>query len=208
MTPRRLDACSVHRPALIDFVERHAYGQDSAAALDHLARCGRCERDLTEVAQTVYALRRLGERASMVEAPPDGWSTLRERLERSQRAADVTARRLRRGFGSAFVSIAVVALVAIPSLNGTVTSGPDDGLALAPDAAYVVPVEARRYDPRAQPLTEGIVLAIAGREASRDPLAELAASGPMSTDRRDRPRAVASVPTTPQPTAPRTALRT
>jgi hypothetical protein len=208
MMPRRREACAVHRPALVDFVERRAHGPESAAALDHLARCARCERDLTEVAQTVMALRRLGQRASLVEAPADGWNALRERLERSQRAADDAARRFRRAFGGAVVSIAVVALVAIPSLTGTVITGRDDGLAPAPGSAQVIPPEARRYDPRAQPVTEGIVLAIAGRGASRAPLAKPASGGPMSTDRRDRARAAAMLPTTTQPSAPRTALRT
>lgn len=207
MMLRRRDACAVHRPALVDFVERGARGPESPAALGHLARCARCERDLTEVAQTVIALRRIGQRASLVEAPPDGWNVLRERLERSQRAADDAARRLRRAFGGAVVSIAVVALVAIPSLNGTVVTGRDDGLAPAPESALALPAEVRRYDPRAQPVTEGIVLAIAGRRASRAPLAQPASGRPASTDRRDRPRAAAMLPTT-QPTAPRTALRT
>lgn len=207
MTPRHLDACWAHRPALIDFIERQGGAQDNPVALDHLARCARCEEYLTGVAQTAYALRRLGERAGMVDAPPDGWTTLRERLGRSQRAADDTARRLRRAFGTALVSLAVVALVAIPSLSGTITSGPGEGLVPAPDAAYVAPVDARRYDPRAQPLTEGIVLAIAGREPSRDPLAELAAGRPMSRDRRERPARAATI-TTASPPAPRTALRT
>ena len=63
MIRRRADACVIHRPALVDFVERQALGPDSPAALDHLARCAPCERDLTEVAQTVFALRRLGASA-------------------------------------------------------------------------------------------------------------------------------------------------
>lgn len=207
MIRRRQDACVVHRPALIDFVERQALGPDSPAALDHLARCGPCERDLTEVAQTVIALRRLAARASKVEAPADGWTTLRERLERSQRAADDAARRLRRAFGSAVVAVAVVALVAVPSLTGTVTSGMHDGLAVSPDARPAN-VEARRYDPFAQRLTEGIVLAIAGGGPARPSVTQPVAGGPTSRDRHDGQRAVVSVPYTPEPTAPRTAYRT
>lgn len=207
MIRRREDACAVHRPALFDFVERRATGPDSRAALDHLARCGRCERDLSEVAQTVFALRRLGERASRIQPPPDGWNALRLRL-RSQTAADDAARRFRRAFGGALASIAVAGVVTVVSLGGTVTTGSGEGLAVAPGAAHVAAIEVRRYDPRAQPLTEGIVLAIAGREAPRVALAAQDASGPMSTDRRDRTRAAASLPTITQPTAPRTALRT
>jgi hypothetical protein len=209
MIGRPNSACSVHRPALVDFVERRATGPDSPAAFDHLARCTRCEQDLTEVAQTVIALRRLGERASRVEPPPDGWNTLRERIERSQRAADDAARRFRRAFGGAVASIAVIGVVAVASLGSTVTTGLRDGLGVAPAAAHAPAAsDVRRYDPRAQPLTEGIVLAIAGREAQRVALAEWDANGPISTDRRDRTRPAASLPTITQPTAPRTALRT
>lgn len=208
MIRRRVDACVIHRPALVDFVERRALGPDSPAALDHLARCGRCERDLSEVAQTVIALRRLGARTGHIEVPADGWPTLRARIERSQRAADEAARRFRRVFGGAVVALAVVAMVAVPSLTGTVTSGLGDGLALAPGTRSVTATDARRYDPYSQRLTEGIVLAIAGGGPARVSLAERVTGGPTSTDREDLPRAFISIPTTPQPTAPRTALRT
>lgn len=207
MIRRRADPCVVHRPALVDFVERHVFGPDSSAALDHLARCAPCERDLTAVAQTVIALRRLGARAGEVEAPADGWATLRERIERSQRAADDAARRFRRAFGGALVAVAVAALVAIPSLTGTLTSGIGDELAVGSDARPVS-AEMRRYDPYAQRLTEGIVLAIAGNGPARISVPERVAGGPTSTDRHDRQRAVVSTPFIPPPTAPRTAYRT
>jgi hypothetical protein len=207
MIRRRADACVVHRPALLDFVERRALGPDSPAALDHLARCTSCERDLTEVAQTVVALRRLGARAGQVQAPADGWATLRERIERSQRAADDAARRFRRAFGGAVVAAAVAALVAIPSLTGTLISGIGDELAISPDARPVS-AEMRRYDTSGQRLTEGIVLAIAGRDPSRYPLAERVSASPMSTDRRRPSRPVITIPSNPSPTAPRTAYRT
>jgi hypothetical protein len=207
MIRRREDACVVHRPALIDFVERRAVGPESSAALDHLARCGPCERDLTEVAQTVIALRRLGERAGEVEIPHDGWPTLRGRIERSQRAADDAARRFRRAFGGAVVAMVVVAMVAIPSLTGTVTSGLEEGVAVVPGVRPATTV-ARRYDPHGQRLTEGIVLAIAGGGPARFPLAERVSASPISTDRRRPSRPVVYVPSITQPTAPRTALRT
>jgi hypothetical protein len=207
MIRRRVDACVIHRPALVDFVERHAIGPDSPAALDHLARCTPCERDLTDVAQTVIALRRLAARAGEVEAPVDGWATLRERIERSQRAADDAARRFRRAFGGAVVAVAVAALVAIPSLTGTVTSGIGDEMAVSP-AARPATAAKRRYDPYSHWLTEGIVLAIAGNGPARLSLAERATIGPTSTDRRDGQRAVVTIPFIPPPTAPRTAYRT
>lgn len=206
MIRRRPDACVIYRPALLEFVERRALGPDSPAALDHLARCERCERDMSEVAQTIIALRRLGERARQVEAPADGWPTLRDRLERSQRAADEAARRLRRAFGSAIVGMAVVAVVAVTSLNGTVTTGLVDRPAVASGVRPATTV-ARRYDPFAQPLTEGIVIAIAGGPGRVAP-AERVQNVPTSTDRVDDPPVFASVHITPQPIAPRTAYRT
>ena len=206
MIRRRDDPCAVFRPTLVDFVERRALGPDSPAALDHLGRCTRCERDLTDVAQTVIALRRLAARASTVEAPPDGWAMLRDRLERSQRAADDAARRFRRAFGGAVVAVAVIAMVAIPSLTGSVTLSVDgDTEAIAGTRPAT---EARRYDPYAQRLTEGIVLAIAGNGPSRVTLAEPVAGGPTSTDRHDGQQAVISISITPPSTAPRTAFRT
>jgi len=207
MIRRRPDACVVYRPALLDFVERRAPGPDSRAALDHLARCERCERDLSEVAQTIIALRRLGERARQVEAPADGWPTLRDRLERSQRAADEAARRLRRAFGSAMVGIAVAAVVAVSSLTGTVTTGLVDRPAVASVVRSATTTIARRYDPLAQPLTEGIVLAIAGGRTRVSP-AERVQNGPTSTDRVDNPPVFATVRQAAQPTPPRTAYRT
>jgi predicted anti-sigma-YlaC factor YlaD len=201
MIRRRPDACVVYRPALLDFVERRAIGQDSPAALDHLARCERCEREMSEVAQTIIALRRLGDRARQVEAPADGWPTLRDRLERSQRAADEAARRLRRAFGSAIVGIAVAAVVAVSSLTGTVTTGLVDRPAIA--GVRPATTVARRYDPFAQPLTEGIVLAISGGPARVAPT-ERVQNVPASTDRVDDPPVFASVHITPQPIAPRT----
>jgi hypothetical protein len=212
MIRRRQDACVIYRPALVDFVERQALGPDSPAALDHLARCAPCERDLSELALTVIALRRLGAHAGEIEAPPDGWTILRQRIERSQRAADDAARRFRRAFGGAVVALAVFAMVAIPSLTGTVTSGIDDGRTGLEDARPVS-AESRRYDPYGQRLTEGIVLAIAGGGPSRVSVAERVGGGPSSTDRsstdrQDRQRVVVTVPFTPEPTAPLTAYRT
>jgi hypothetical protein len=207
MIGRRFDACVVHRPALLEFVEHRALGPDGPAALDHLARCERCERDLSEVAQTIIALRRLGERARQVEAPADGWPSLRDRLERSQRAADEAARRLRRAFGSAIVGIAVAAVVAVSSLTGTVTTGLVDQPAVALGARPATSTIARRYDPFAQALTEGIVLAIAGGTARVSPT-ERVQNVPTSTDRVDDPPVFATVRITPQPIAPRTAYRT
>ena len=103
--------------------------------------------------------------------------------------------------------MAVLAMVAIPSLTGTVTSGLDDGIAAVPAARSPNADYARRYDPYAQRLTEGIVLAIAGSGPSRASLAERVAGGPSSTDRQDRQRAVVDHPLHPKP-PPRHGRRT
>ncbi len=183
MIRRRADACVIHRPALIDFVERQALGPDSPAALDHLARCAPCERDLTEVAQAVFALRRLGAHAGEVEPPADGWTTLRVRIERSQRAADDAARRFRRAFGGAVVAVAVAALVADPEPDRDAHLGDRRRAGGSARMTRPVSAETRRYDPCGQQLTEGIVLAIAGNGPARLSLAERVSGGPTSTDR-------------------------
>ncbi len=53
-------ACRRHRPVLVDLVDHGERGPGTPAALDHLAVCRACERDLTEVALTIAALRRAG----------------------------------------------------------------------------------------------------------------------------------------------------
>lgn len=50
--------CGPHRAVLEALVERGDRSADTPAALDHLATCGGCERELTELALTVAALRR------------------------------------------------------------------------------------------------------------------------------------------------------
>ncbi len=52
--------CRRYRPVLVDLVDRAERGPATVAALDHLAGCPPCERELTELALTVAALRRAG----------------------------------------------------------------------------------------------------------------------------------------------------
>jgi anti-sigma factor RsiW len=56
----------------VDLVDRGERGPATAAALDHLAICDRCEREITELALTIAALRRAGAayRALAVPAAP------------------------------------------------------------------------------------------------------------------------------------------
>lgn len=64
-------ACRPHRGVLEALVERGERGPTVGAALDHLETCAACERDLTELALTVAALRRAGRdlRAAAVPQP-------------------------------------------------------------------------------------------------------------------------------------------
>jgi hypothetical protein len=64
-------ACRPHRGVLEALVERGERAPTVGAALDHLETCAACERDLTELALTVAALRRAGGelRAAPVPEP-------------------------------------------------------------------------------------------------------------------------------------------
>jgi hypothetical protein len=59
----------VHRPILVDLVDRGERGPGTAAALDHLAVCHPCERETTELALTIAALRRAGMAYRALEVP-------------------------------------------------------------------------------------------------------------------------------------------
>jgi hypothetical protein len=62
-------ACRPHRGVLEALVERGERGPGIAAALDHLESCATCERDLTELALTVAALRRAGRELRAAPVP-------------------------------------------------------------------------------------------------------------------------------------------
>jgi hypothetical protein len=53
-------ACRTHRPVLVDLVDHGERGPATASALDHLDTCRPCEREITELALTIAALRRAG----------------------------------------------------------------------------------------------------------------------------------------------------
>ena len=202
---RSTDPCARHRPALLDWVEHRLEGPLTPSALDHLERCRRCALELTEIAQTVIALRRLGERAALVEPRPDGWRDLRARLEPSPRRPQAAGRRW--GLAGSLLGPAIVAVLALRIAIPAAPVGAillDDGMATS-----TASVGAGRpmYDSGSRRLTEGIVLVLAGRTHDNDGLAAWPAISPASTDRRDiRPtvrRAVAPSESTP----PRTAYR-
>lgn len=62
-------ACRRHRPVLEALIERGERDPRTAGALDHLATCRSCEHELTELALTLAALRRVGREARRAPVP-------------------------------------------------------------------------------------------------------------------------------------------
>ena len=62
-------ACRRHRPVLVDFVDRRERGPRTPAALEHLARCERCEEEMADYALTIVALRRAGREIAAFPVP-------------------------------------------------------------------------------------------------------------------------------------------
>jgi len=61
--------CQRHRPSLVDLVDHGERGPGTLDALDHLAVCDACERELTEIALTIAALRRTGSEVRAAPVP-------------------------------------------------------------------------------------------------------------------------------------------
>ncbi len=78
----RASGCGSHRAELLAYAERAERGPRTDAALDHLAHCGRCEADLTEILLTGHAVRRLLAEAATVDPSADAWDRLRTRVQR------------------------------------------------------------------------------------------------------------------------------
>jgi hypothetical protein len=62
-------ACRRYRPILVDLVDHGERGPSTGDALDHLVGCPACEREVTEVALTVAALRRAGTTWRAIPVP-------------------------------------------------------------------------------------------------------------------------------------------
>jgi hypothetical protein len=108
-------ACLRHRGTLLALVDRHERGPATAAALEHLGTCRRCETELTELALTIHALRRIGAEAAGAPLPDGAWPRLRSRIERSRRRARETAWRWRLTLGSSIASALIVAALVGPA---------------------------------------------------------------------------------------------
>lgn len=112
-------ACRTHRPVLVDLVDHGERGAGTAAALEHLDTCPPCEREITELALTIAALRRVGAayRALEVPAAPRAAAVARA----------VTVRRRpwswRMQLGGLVTSAAIAALLVAPRV-GLVPSQP------------------------------------------------------------------------------------
>lgn len=109
---RRATACDRHRPALLDFVDRGERGPGTPAALDHLATCDLCERELTEIALAIIALRRVRNEARAVPVP----------VPSSERVAHLVAGRAdpwrwRLQLGGLLASAAIAAIIVAPRVG-------------------------------------------------------------------------------------------
>lgn len=186
MIDLRQDECARHRPALIDFVDRHERSAATRAALAHLERCRPCEDDLAGIVRTIAGLRRLAESLPAVEPSPATWPTLRARLVARPEPRPA---HWRYPIGGA-VAAAVVALLVIPSLGG-VAVRPPVGVDETPVSAAVD----RHYETSGGPLTAGMVNAIAGQDVSIRARLRSAVFhiGPASVDRDEPSRTSTSL---------------
>lgn len=78
----RSTGCGSHRAELVAFAECGERGPRTAEAFDHLARCRRCETELTDIVLAVHAVRRTLSEAAAVDPPAETWDRLRARVQR------------------------------------------------------------------------------------------------------------------------------
>lgn len=174
-------ACGRHREALAELAERSEPTPAGAAALAHLDTCRDCADTLGDLTLTVVALRRLGgdggpgtawfawhpsQPEPAAEAALDRtWSNLRDRIERSRRAAREQAWRWRASFGGLLASALVVALLVGPAtirLGGASSLAPAGGADLDAvsqqiESDYVNGARAPQADSTSVDVTDGSV---------------------------------------------------
>ncbi|MFL5679177.1 MAG: hypothetical protein ACJ77B_01095 [Chloroflexota bacterium] len=139
-------ACDDHRAALLDFVDRRAVEPRTARALAHLDHCRDCERELSQIALALVALRRLRLDIESAEPASDGWDRLRARIQR--RAVDPW--RWRASVGGLAVSSMLVAVLLAPMSIGRPSiaqmappaPGPAARAAARVEAAYLASIRA------------------------------------------------------------------
>jgi hypothetical protein len=134
-----LRECTLHRPALEAFAERHEIGPATSAALTHLDRCRSCTMDVEQIALKVVALERLAEEARAAAASLDdtspggvdaGWGRLRARVDRARQPAW----RWRTQLGGVFLGAAIVAAAIGPSSLPRGNGSPLDEAGAVPSA--------------------------------------------------------------------------
>jgi hypothetical protein len=144
--------CAAHRAALLDFVDARDRSAVPRAALAHLERCPRCEAEMTDLALTVTALRRLAGDVAGVEPPTTAWPALLARIDEpavvdARRPSMLTSLIFRAGMAGA-VAISVVAVAFGGPLSPRPASPLADGHNNSPlDPAMTVEVTVDRGAP-------------------------------------------------------------
>jgi hypothetical protein len=135
--------CADHRPALLDFIDRGERTSATPAALAHLERCARCERELADAALAITGLRRIRDEIVAIEPPGDAWLRLRTRI---RPPADPW--RWRATLGGLATSAMLVAVLVLPSTVGGPGSSaypigiPDSPEAQQREQAYLASIRA------------------------------------------------------------------
>lgn len=113
-------ACRRHRPVLAALVEHGERSDATPAALDHLAVCGACEQELTEIALTVAALRRAGSAwrsLPVPDVPPAATRSTAAGLAALAAPAGRRAWAWRSQLGALVVSAGLAALLVAPRIG-------------------------------------------------------------------------------------------
>ena len=124
----RATPCDRHRPVLVDFIDRGERGPATPDALEHLDRCAACEREMSELALTIVALRRTAAEIRAVPVPVIASA----RIAALRRRRDPWRWRLQ--LGSLVASTALAALVVAPHVGMLPAS---DAPSLVPDRPAV-----------------------------------------------------------------------
>jgi hypothetical protein len=148
--------CADHRAVLLDFVDRRERTAATPAALAHLERCARCERELSEAALAIAGLRRLRAEVETAEPSSDAWLRLRTRIRRP-----VDPWPWRATLGGLATSALLVAVLVLPStVGGPNTRGygldiPDSRDARLRESEYLASIRAGTLPPVPRAVRDG-----------------------------------------------------